>query len=174
MKAPIRLAGIALGSAVLAAATIGLVTGTDEAMAATPISMRIPGAAFNATNNVTPFYNNGDYVRNSHSFTGYFAAPVILEGNSATIHSIRLHYLDDGADEICVVMYRSNMKAGGSAKKMSSMCTKNAADKVRTKTDLTIKPAAVGIDNAVNVYVKLPPGVDYRLYGVTIVYTPFP
>lgn len=70
-------------------------------------------------------------------------APVILKGNSATIHSVRVHYLDNSPGNTCAWLCRPNLKAGGE-KVMSSMCTKSAVNGVRTRTDTTINPDTVG------------------------------
>ena len=171
MKTPVRLSLVALAIAVTATVVGGSLVSTDEAAAATQQTLRIPAAAFEPINQGVAYWNSGLNIRYTGSGTSIFVAPVTLQGNLATVHSVRLHYYDNGPDEICAFVFRPNLKAGGE-KKMSSMCTKNAVDDRRTKIDTTIKYQTVGSDNAAYVWLTLPAGSLYGVGGVTIVYTP--
>lgn len=170
MTRPIRMFVGAVAVAVIATAVVGTLAGSDQAEAATQHTLRIPAAAFTPTDPSSEFINFGQFIQNHGSSSAGFVAPVILEGNTAVVHSIRLHYLDNGSDRICVNLMRVNLKNTGE-RWMSSMCTRNAVPEVRARIDTTIHPDTVGPDNAAYVWVYLPPGPSYGLYGVTIVYT---
>jgi len=171
MNKPGRLSLAALAIAVVATVVGGSLVRTDEAAAATQQTLRIPAAAFEPFNQGVAYSNSGLNLRFTGAGTSVFVAPVILQGNLATVHSVRLHYYDNGLDEICVWLFRPHLKAGGE-KKMSSMCTKGAVDDRRTKLDTTIKYEVVGSDNAAYIWLTLPTGALYGVAGVTIVYTP--
>jgi len=155
MTKPIRTFAVAVALAVVTGVLVGTLVSTDEAEAGTQHTLRIPAA--------------GSAIWNFEPGAAIFVAPVVLEGNTATIHSVKLHYWDDGPGRICVDLVRPNLKSGGK-KTMSTMCTRNAVNGVRTRTDTTINPETVGPGNAVYLYVNLPGG-SYGLYGVTIIYT---
>jgi hypothetical protein len=169
MTKPVRVLAVAVALGVLTSVALGTLTSSDEAEAATQHALRIPAAAFETYIGVVSYYNYGGIVQNSGSTTALFVAPVFLTGNLATIQSVTLHYYDNGPDRVCAELMRFNLKAGG-AKTMSHICTRNAVDGFRKKTDTTIQPDTVGPDNATYLSVDLPNG-QYGIYGVTIVYT---
>lgn len=153
----------------MAAVTIGTVTGSGEAGAATQHTLRIPASAFRPVTDAIDYSSGVHGLQYQGTTTGSFEAPVLLEGSTATIHSVKLHYTDNGSDRVCMEMLRITMKTGVT-KTMSSMCTRDAAYEVRTRVDTTITPDAVGSHQAVSVKVSIPPW-SYTLVGVTIAYT---
>ena len=169
MTKPIRTLVVVVALAVAGTVAAGTLVSTDEAEAATQHTLRIPAAAFTPAVPGGDSINDGSAVWNFDLGGAIFVAPVVLEGNTATIHSVRLHYLDNGPNRICVELRRPNLKTGGK-KTMSTMCTRNAVNGVRSRIDTTINPDTVGPDNAVYLFVNLPRGT-YGLYGVTIIYT---
>ena len=170
MTTRVRTSVLAVALAVVAAVLVGSVAGDDEAGAATQRTLRIPAAAFVPSNGAIGYYNWGSAVfRGGTGGPDPFVAPVLLEGNEATVHRVTLHYYDNGASAICARLHRSTLKAT-SPKTMSQICTAGAVDASRARTDTTIKAAKVGPGNAAYLYVTIPPG-SYALYGVTIVYT---
>jgi len=165
-----RISLLAVALAVVTAAMVGVVTGDDQADAATQHTLRIPPAAFTPTNATIDFWNSGNRLRNESASYEHFVAPVLLEGNSQTIHSITLHYFDNGPDTVCANLYRPRMKNGTEAK-MATNCTKNASSSIRNRIVTNISPSTVNTDEGVYIYLRLPAGSSYSLYGVTIVYT---
>ena len=172
MTRPVRMFAVAAALAVMTTAGIGIVAGSVEAEAATQHTLRIPSAAFAPRYHATEFLNTGRNLQNVGASSKAFVAPVLLQGNSATIQSVQMHYTDIDSGAICVSVVRQTMKTHVD-KTMSSMCSRNAVAGVRTRTDTTIQPESVSADQGVYVYVTLPPGL-YVLHGVTIVYTSDP
>jgi len=170
MTVSTRISLLAVALAVVTAAMVGVVTGNDEADAATQHTLRIPAAAFTPINHNIDFGNTGLYLRNLGSGSGAFLAPVLLEGNSATIHSIKLHFYDEGAEAVCAYLYRPRMKAG-TERKIATNCSKNSASQTRNQTVTNINPNTVSADEGLYVYLTMPGSLDYAFYGVTIVYT---
>jgi len=173
MTTTARVSLLALAVAVVAAVTIGTVIGSDEAEAVgTQHTLRIPAAAF------TPIAEDAAYYRPGHALGAesadpgrrWFHAPVFLEGNTATVHSFSLHYLDNGMGEVCATIWRNTMKTWTTGR-MSVICTRNSSHEARTRIDTTIRRATVDSDQAMFVSVTLDPTGSYQLLGVTIVYT---
>jgi len=169
MTTSVRFSLLALALAVV---TFGALTGSDEAGAIdAQQTLRIPAAAFTPTFHAAEYSNNGKLLINLGSFSQGFHAPVLLEGEPSTIHSVKLHYLDNGADKVCASVRLYNMKTAVE-RQMSYMCTWQAVPGYRTRVDTTIQPDTVTSYQGVFVRVNLPPGSAYGLLGVTIVYTP--
>ena len=99
-----------------------------------------------------------------------FYAPVPLEDDSATIHSITMHYIDNGAEAVCVYLHRSRMKAG-SDKIMARNCSRDAVGVHRNRTVTNITPDSVGVDDSLYIRVFIPAGCEYIFGVATIVYT---
>ena len=169
MSTPVRAVVFALVLA-LGAVTIGSLAASDEAEAAIQHTLTIPAAGFMATGVSVNYVNTGTGFWNAGSGNKMSAmAPVHLQGGVATVQSVELHYLDNGPEEICVSVYRVHMPST-SKKRMSAMCTRNAASGIRSKTDTTIQPNQVYPGQGVYIHVVLPKG-SYTLVGVTITYT---
>jgi hypothetical protein len=171
MNTRTQLAFVAVAIAIVTTAVVGVLVSTDEAEAGTQQMLRIPAAAFTPTSEDISFDNGVPGLWNAGSGTATFVAPVLLEGNWATVQSVKLHYYDNGPDRICVRLMRPNLKAGGE-RLVSAICTRNAVNDARTRVDTTIKSDTFGPNAAAYVFVSIPPGGPYGLYGVTIVYTP--
>jgi len=169
MTTSVRIALLALAFAMV---MVGALTGSDEAEAIDgEQTLRIPAASFAPTSHAAAYSNTGRVLINLGSSSQEFRAPVLLEGDPSTIHSVKLHYLDNGSDRVCTSVRRYNMKTG-IEKQMSYLCSKNAIPGPRTRTDATIWPDVVTGDHGVFIRVNLPPGSQYGLTGVTIIYTP--
>ena len=164
-----RLPLVAVALAIVAGVLFGTLAGGDEAVAATQHTLRIPASAFAPRWHATEYLNTGASLQYSGSFSKAFHAPVLLQGNSATIQSVQMHYTDIDSGQICLSVIRQTLKTGVE-KTMSQMCTRNAVSGTRTRTDTTIQPDAVSAGQAVYLYVTLPSGM-YALEGVTIIYT---
>ena len=169
MTRPMRTLTIAVALALASTAVFGVVGGGDRAEAATQHTLRIPASAFSPRYSSTVYTNTGFWLQNASGSPKSFHAPVLLNGNSATIQSVQLHYVDNSDARICIYVDRVTLKTGV-RKTMSNMCTRNALPGTRTRTDTTIHPDTVGPGQSVHVFVHLPDLMTY-LHGVTIVYT---
>lgn len=169
MTTSTRASVLALSVAVIAAMMIGTLTGGNEAGAATQHTLRIPASAFRPVTDAIDYSSGVQGLQYQGATNGSFEAPVLLEGNTATILSIKLHYRDNGSGQVCMEMVRTKLTTGAT-KTMSSLCTRNATYAVRTRMDTTIDPNKVRPYEAVSVKVNLPPW-SYNLVGVTVVYT---
>ena len=107
---------VAAASVIVAA---GVAVSGDEASAATMHTITIPGGSFTAPNNTSLYYSNGDYIRSHTTGTMFYTAPVDLVGGTATIHSVSLHYRDNGPGQICAYLKRTHLK-GGTTKTLST------------------------------------------------------
>lgn len=169
MNTTARLSLVAVAIAMVTGVLVGTLVSTDEAEAATQHTLRIPAAAFRPADHDTQYGSDGRWLGTYTSGTPAFQAPVLLQGNSATIHSVKLHYWDSGPGEVCASVYRINMKTTAK-KRMSVICTRNAVEGYRTRNDTTIQPDTVSANQGVYVWVTLPSG-SYGVVGVTITYT---
>jgi len=175
MTASVRISIVALALS-LAAALVAVTVVGGRANAATLRTLRIPAAAFEPDAHAVEYSNFGGWLLNSGVSIDRFVAPVHLEGNTATVHSVTMHYYDSGPGNVCVELHRYRPKAGISTKTMSKTCSRGESSDYRNRIDATIKPDSVNTVEATYLTVDLWPrdsgsGHFYRLLGVAIVYT---
>jgi len=164
---------------VLVAVLVALLVGPAVVTAAEPRAVSrtvtVPAAAFAPGDDDTGFINDGyQVVVVGPSTNGEFVAPLFLEAEAVTIRRMTLYAYDNGADDICLTLYRLN-PATVDDQVMGEVCSTGAASGVRTfvlpGTGFTRRIVNGGYGPYLHLWVPGTYGDGYSFYAVKIVYS---
>jgi hypothetical protein len=157
----------------LLAGLIGAAVVQPDAEAAGTRRMTVPAAAFGPMSSTVVFDNDGDSLSTLGSAYAEYGAPLFFPSDRVRIDRVILRVYDNGPDGVCVTLYRAQPGAGATSASLAHKCSTGAqATDPRTFADTTISPNWTAGWYGPYLWIMMPPGSNYRFYGVTIEWTP--
>jgi hypothetical protein len=162
-----------LAGLVLAVALWPAAAGPNAAAAPTDRTlhtMTVPAAAFVPSHQLIEYLNSGDELIAYLEYS-YFLAPLQFPYPVVTIKRITLHGYDNGAADIRVMPRRARPATGAGVIMGTVASSGQSTSDPRAFATTALSPRIVNTAyHGAYLSLYLPPGLDYRFYGVTIRY----